>query len=120
MEYKRKERLGDLIKEVISEMIMKKVKDPRIGFITITDVEMTDDLRLARVFFSVMGGDREKKDSFLGLESATGFIKKELGLKLRLKYAPDIVFEYDDSLEYGSRIDRIIENLRKDRKGGRC
>ncbi len=126
MEYKRKDRVGDLIKELISEIIVKKIRDPRLSFITITGVQIGDNLRLAKVFFSVIGDDQKKKDSLSGLKSAAGFIKKELGLHLRLKYSPDIVFEYDNSLEYGNRIERIINSLEKsservdDKKNCRC
>jgi len=117
MEYKRSKRVGDLIKEIISETIITKIKDPRISFITITDVELADNLRLAKVFFSAIGNDQERKELLLGLKSATGFIKKELGFKLKLKYSPDIIFEYDDSWEYGNRIDQIMNRLKKDREG---
>lgn len=112
MEYKRATRVSNVIKEEISEILSKRVKDPRIKLITITDVAMTSDLRLARVYFSFMGEVGNEKDKVLkGLRSASGFIRRELGKRLGLRHTPDIVFEYDSSLEYASRIDRILREI---------
>ncbi len=93
----------------ISEILLKGLKDPRIGFVTITKVAVTDDLRQAKVFYSVFGGEKEKGDSFQGLESATGYIKRELGRRMRLKYMPEITFHFDDSLEYGAHIEELLQ-----------
>ncbi len=98
----------------ISEILLKELKDPRIGFVTITKVAVTDDLRQARVYYSVFGGEEEKEDSFQGLESATGYIKRELGRRMRLKYMPEITFLFDDSLEYGAHIEELLRDA-KDR-----
>lgn len=108
---KRATRVSNVVKKEISEILSKKVKDPRVKLITITDVAMTPDLRLARVYFSFMGEGNEKDDVLKGLSSASGFIRRELGKRLGLRYTPDIVFEYDSSLEYASRIDRILREI---------
>ncbi len=97
MNYKRSEKVAEAVHELISELLIKGLKDPRIGFVTVTGVKVTDDLHLATVFFSVVGSEDEKKETEKGLNSAKGFIRKELGRNLRLRYIPDIIFKYDDS-----------------------
>ena len=109
---KRSERVSDLIKKEISFILLKEVKDPRIGFVTITMVEVSDDLRLAKVFYSVMGSDKEIRDTTIAMENASGFIKKKLGEKIRMRYLPDLVFKYDHSLEHGARISDILKKLK--------
>ena len=111
MGYKRADRVSDLLKKEISQMLLREVKDPRIGFVTITDVEVSDDLRSARVFFSMIGDNSELEKTTKGLNSATGFIKRKLGKKLRMRYIPSIIFKFDDSLEYGSYINTILRDL---------
>lgn len=113
MEYKRAARIGKVVREEISEILSKRVKDPRIKLVTITDVSVTDDLRLARVYFSCMASQQEKDKVYRGLKSASRFIRRELGKRLELRYIPDIIFEYDSSLEYGSRIDSILRKIAK-------
>jgi len=107
----RQRRLGELLKHEISELILREIKDPRIGFVSITGVDLTADLRQAKVYVSVLGRESEKNSSLAGLRSATGFIKRELGHRLRLKYVPEIRICYDDSLEHGSRIDALIDSV---------
>lgn len=113
MDYKRADRVSDLLKKEIAQMLLKEIKDPRIGFVTITDVKVSDDLRFASVFFSIVGSDRELEETTRGLNSASGFIKKKLGKRLRMRYIPNIVFKFDSSLEYGSHIDSILKNLKR-------
>ena len=112
MRFKRSEKLGDLIREEISQILIKELKDPRIGFATITKVDISDDLREAKVYYSIFGDEREKTASYEGLQSAKGFIKRELGRRVRMKYMPEINFIFDDSLEYGSRIEELLRNLK--------
>lgn len=100
------------MREEISEILLKDLKDPRIGFVTITKVAVSDDLRQAKVYYSVFGGEQEKEDSFQGLESATGYIKRELGRRMRLKYMPEITFLFDDSLEYGAHIEELLRDVK--------
>lgn len=110
---KRAHRVGDLIREEISEVLLRKIKDPRIGFLTIITVEMSNDLRRAKVFFSTTGNEKEREQTIIGLKSATGFIKRELGGRLGLRYMPEILFQYDPSLEYGSRVLKAIDEINK-------
>jgi len=107
----RQKRLGELLKHEISDMILRGIKDPRIGFVSVTSVELTADLRQAKVFVSVLGSESERKSSLAGLRSATGFIRRELGQRLRLKYLPEIIVEYDTSIEQGSRILALIDSV---------
>jgi ribosome-binding factor A len=112
MRGKRSDKVGDQMREEISEILLKDLKDPRIGFVTITKVAVSDDLRQAKVYYSVFGGEQEKEDSFQGLESATGYIKRELGRRMRLKYMPEITFLFDDSLEYGAHIEELLRDVK--------
>ena len=109
--YKRSEKVAEAIHELISELIIKGLKDPRIGFVTITGVKLTDDLHLATIFFTVIGTEEEKRASEQGLNSAKGFIRKEMGKSLHMRYLPDLIFRYDESVEYGSRIETILKEL---------
>lgn len=112
MDYKRGKRVGDRIKEEVSDLLLRKVKDPRIGFVTITGVEVSQNLRLAKIYYSVLGPEEDRRLAAEGLASALGFIKRELGARLRLKYMPDVVFAYDPSIEHGDRIEQILRGIR--------
>lgn len=97
---------------MVSELLIKGLKDPRIGFVTITGVKVTDDLHLATVYFSVIGDDAAKKASESGLNSARSFIRRELGKKLHMRYVPDVVFRYDVSLDQGNRIEALLREIK--------
>jgi len=109
--FKRCEKVAETIHEVISGLLIKGVKDPRVGFVTITGVKVTDDLRLATIYFSVIGSDAERKETETGLNSAKGFLRRELGKTLTMRYIPDIFFRYDDSVDYGSHIESILKQI---------
>ena len=109
----RAERVGEQMKKELMDIINNKVKDPRIGFITITDVQLTNDLSLAKVYLTVLGNDKEVEDTFKALEKAKGFIKSELGSRMRLRIIPDLQFEYDHSIEYGNKIEKMIQDVHK-------
>ncbi len=111
MEGKRSEKVADLIRKEISEMLVKSLKDPRIGFITITRVTVSDDCRYAKIYFSVMGSLTEREKSTVGLNSAKGYIRKELGRRIGLRYTPEIVFQFDPSIEYAIHIGEVFEHL---------
>ncbi|NCO65568.1 MAG: ribosome-binding factor A [Candidatus Aquicultor secundus] len=113
METARTRKVGELIKEEISEIIQKEIKDPRIGFVTITGVDVTPGLRFAHVFISVLGNKKQKESTLKGLQSSSGFLRKELSKRIRLKYFPELKFEFDPSIEAGRRIDKIIRKLHK-------
>ena len=104
--------MGDQIREEISQILLRELKDPRIGFVTITTVAVSDDLRTAKVYYSVFGGEQDKEESYKGLESAKGYIKRELGRRMRLKYMPEIIFMFDDSLEYGEHIEELLRDVK--------
>ena len=109
--FKRADRVADLIKAELSDIILKQVRDPRIGMVTITGVKVTDDLRFARIYFVEMGKDACDPETGKGLEQAKSFMRRELGKRLQLRHVPDIVFELDKSFAYGSRIDRLLAEV---------
>lgn len=111
MEYQRSHRIGEQIHKEISALLLKGLKDPRIGFVTITGVEVTPDLHLAKVYFTVMGDEAARKDTEKGLKSSVPYIRHELGRRLRMRYVPDLLFQYDSSLEYGNRIESLIREI---------
>jgi ribosome-binding factor A len=112
--FKRSDRVGDMIHREVSDMLIRGIKDPRTSLVTITAVRVSDDLKMAQVYFSVRGGEEDRQRSSEGLDSAKGFIKREIGRRLRLKYVPDIVFKFDPSLEYADRIDRLIKGIHEE------
>jgi ribosome-binding factor A len=111
MEGKRSEKVADLIRKEISQMLVKSIKDPRIGFITITRVTVSEDCRFARVYYSVAGTQAERESSMKGLDSAKGYVRKELGRRIRLRYTPDIMFQFDPSIEYAIHVEELIQNI---------
>ena len=116
MDYRRPDKVGGVIKEEISQMLLREIKDPRIGFVTITRVKVSKDLRFVKVYFSVLGDQSAREDSLKGLNSATGFMRRELGRRLRLRYVPDIVFSFDPSLEHMGRLAELIQEIHEDEK----
>lgn len=122
----RPERFAELIKEEISEILKGKVSDPRIGFVSITEVEISPDLKDAKIYVSVFGEEKQKKEAMNGLGSATGFIRAKLACLLPTKNVPQIEFVQDDSIERGSRVLEIIsgwghekETVRKNKKSSK-
>ena len=112
----RSERVGEEIKKVISETINNKVKDPRIGFTTVTDVEVTGDLEHAKVYLTVFGTKKDKEETFKALDKANGFIRNEIGKAVKLRVVPDLTFIYDESIDYGNKIERMIAEFNKKEK----
>jgi ribosome-binding factor A len=110
---KRSRRVGDAVREEIARILLRDLKDPRVGFVTVTDVALSDDLRYAKIFYTVYGGTAEREKSAKGLESARGFIRTELGRRIRLKYVPDISFVFDPSIEYGNTMDSLLDSLHR-------
>ncbi len=107
--YKRSVRVGDQMKQEIADILMRKIKDPRIGFVTVTDVELSDDLRNAKVFVSIYGGDKE--ETFKGLKSASAFIRSELGRRMSMRSVPEILFRYDPTVEQGAHIMELLHEI---------
>lgn len=110
----RSEKVEQFIKEELSEILRREVNDPRIGFVSVTDVELSVDLRHARVFVSVLGDQDAKTATMAGLESAMGYIRRELGQRLQMRYTPNITFKLDESIERGSRIMKLLGEVTKD------
>jgi ribosome-binding factor A len=106
--YSRADRVADQIRMEVADILMRKIKDPRVRSVTVTDVELTNDLRIARVFVTALGTDAETKDVFVGLTKASGFVRSELGRRLALRYLPEVVFVKDVS---GQRADRVLQLL---------
>ena len=110
----RVRKMQEFIKQEVSSMLLREVKDPRLGFVTVTGVHLTGDLREATVYVSLFGSEKEKKESMTALEMATGFIRRELGKRLKIYYTPQISFEQDTSLDYGMHIEGVIKQIHKD------
>jgi ribosome-binding factor A len=108
---KRSDKVSEEIHHLVSQLLIKGLKDPRIGFVTITGVKLTTDLRQATVYFTVIGSDEEKKNSAAGLNSAKGFIRKEIGQALKMRFTPEVQFKYDTSAEYGFHIESILKEI---------
>jgi len=107
----RRFKVAELLKSEISQILRSRIKDPRVGFVTITNVVLSNDLRHARIYYSIIGDDKQKRDSQIGLERAQSFIQKELGSRVQLRYTPIIRFYFDEGLAYEMRINRILEEL---------
>ena len=121
---RRTERVAEAIRRLASEILQRDLRDPRIrGFITVTKVEVTGDLRLAKIYYSVLGDEKKKKSVIGGLKSARSFIRKTIGNELKLRYAPDILLLIDKSFECGERVDNILKKIqhrREDAKDRKC
>src|SRR5262249_53507059 len=107
----RQEKLGELIAIEVSDLLRTRVKDPRVGFASITHVEVSGDLRHAKIFVSVMGSEEEKKSTIQALHHATGFVRHELAGRLTLRFMPEIIFKLDSSIEHGTHILGLIRKL---------
>lgn len=104
----RMRRVDEAVRAVLSDAITQDLKDPRVGFVTVTAVQTSPDLRYARVYVSVLGDDEERADSLVGLQSAHGYLQRRVAGELRLKHTPTIEFAYDESVDRGMRIGEIL------------
>lgn len=109
----RLDRVTEAIRKEVSVIIHDELKDPRLGFVTVTRVEMTQDLRLAKVFFSVLGNEEESKRTQAALDSALGFIRKLIAERINLRLAPEIIFKEDKSSEYSVRIQEVLDEIKE-------
>ncbi|OGW34473.1 MAG: ribosome-binding factor A [Nitrospirae bacterium GWC2_56_14] len=109
--FKRSDRVSDQMKQEIAEILMRKIKDPRIGFVTVTDVEVSHDLRNAKVFVSIYGDEKSKKETLKGLESAIPFIRSELAGRMRLRIVPELLIRFDPTLERGAHIMDLLHSI---------
>lgn len=104
----RIEKLQELIKQEVGKMLLMDIKDSRIGFVTVTGVEMTGDLREAKIYVSIMGNDDQIKSSLEGLNSALGYIRREIGRRIKIRFTPEISFALDKSLDYSEHIQKLL------------
>lgn len=111
---KRLLRVGEMIRMELANLILSEVKDPRVGFVTVTAVEVTPDLREAKVMVSVMGTEKEKKSTLIALEKAKGFLQYKINAVISMKFTPKLRFELDDSLDKSIQIDKIIDIIYKE------
>lgn len=104
-------RVSEQIKKEISILIQTELKDPRIGFVTVTGVDLTNDLSQAKIYLSVFGDDEQKNNSLKALDKANGFLRSELGQRIKLRHVPELIFKIDESIEYGSRIEKLLTEI---------
>lgn len=114
---KRAMRVADQIRMEVAEIIMRKTKDPRVSDVTVTDVELTNDLRLARVYVTTLQDGQAEADALEGLAKASGFIRAELGRRLHLRYTPELIFQKDLSGPQGDRIRSLLEQVQAEAQG---
>lgn len=112
--YARSDRVSGLIQQVLSEILQKGIKDPRLKMTTITSVKMSRDLRVARIYYAISGGEKSVEEVARGFKSARGFVKRSLAGKLGLRYMPELEFFYDDSFDYGDHINKILKSIQKE------
>ena len=111
MASRRVERVSDLIKQQVSNIISNDLKDPRVGFVTVTSVDLSRDLRHAKVYISVMGSDEDRERTMEALNRASGFMRTSLGNRIRIRHIPELLFRYDDSYEYAARIAVVMKEI---------
>jgi ribosome-binding factor A len=113
MDYQRSERVGDLLLEVLADLLRREIHDPRLQWLNLTGVKVTKDLRQAKVFFNLLGGAGNKTEVQAALKSAGGFIRSRVGKHLKLRFVPAIVFVYDDSEDEARRIDALLDKVKE-------
>lgn len=109
----RVEKVQEFIKQEISQIILKEIKDPRVGFVTVTNVEVTGDYRSAKVFVSLMGSDEQKAATWAGLNKALGFMRTEIGKRIRMRFTPELSLHIDESLEYSAHIQELLLKIKR-------
>ncbi|TSB46448.1 30S ribosome-binding factor RbfA [Alkalicoccobacillus porphyridii] len=109
----RANKLAEQIKKEVSDILLREIKDPRVKFVTVTGVDVTGDLQQAKAFITVLGSDEEKEASLRGLNKAKGFIRSEIGKRIRLRKTPELEFEFDESIAYGNRIETLLSDLNR-------
>ncbi len=112
----RANRVAEQMKQDLGKIIDQKLKNPKVGFVTVTDVEVTEGLQEAKIFVSVLGTDEERARTMQGLEESKGFLRTEIGKRIRMYKVPELRFEYDHSIEQGNRIEQLIRKLKEDER----
>lgn len=110
----RQRRVQEMLVQEISAILQRDMRDPRVGFVTITDARITPDLRQAKVFYSVLGDDAAREETAKALKRATSFIRGEFARRAQLRFAPEIYFEFDTSIERGAKLSALLEQVRRD------
>ncbi|MDZ7723450.1 MAG: 30S ribosome-binding factor RbfA [candidate division KSB1 bacterium] len=118
MNYKRSDRVSMLIKQEVSNMLITELKDPGLGFVTVTGVKLSDDLKHCKVYYSALGGQEQKQKVQQALTRAKGRIRKEIGRRIKLRLVPEITFSYDESTEHADHIEKLIKKIHKNDKKG--
>ncbi len=119
MPLKRPKRVAQLIQKEINAILQKQIKNPLLGFVTITGVKVTDDLKHAKVYFTVYGSEQERISTEKLLKKMTSFVRYHVGQRIRLRYTPEIVFQYDETIERAARIDELINKIQEERNNAR-
>jgi ribosome-binding factor A len=112
----RPERVGEEIRQELSQMLVREVHDPGIGFVTLTRVKVSPDLQVARVFYTLLGDDKARKETARALERATPFLRRQIGRRIRLRRVPELHFQFDESVAHQDRIERILLDLQHERE----
>lgn len=112
--FSRAQRVSGHIQKALTDILKKDIKDPRIDMVTITRVKLTNDLRIARIYFTLTGSKKTIEEASAGFKSARGYLKRTLAQQLGLRYMPNIEFFYDDSFDYASHIDELLRSIKKD------
>lgn len=110
----RVHRIAEQIKKELGQILQRELKDPRIGFVTITGVEVTGDLQQAKIYLSIMGNEETKRLTMDALLKAKGFIRSEIGRRISMRHTPELLFQVDQSLDYGNRIDHLLKQITDD------
>ena len=115
MEYKRSDRVGEMIHKELSLIFNRGLKDPRIGYVTLTAVDVTSDLSIAKVYYTVIGDEQARTETAKGLGKATPYIRRQLAQQLKMRHTPSLLFKYDTSIEYGNHIDSLLKDIADER-----
>lgn len=119
MASRRNDRVRAAMRQEISNMLQRDLKDPRLGFATVTDVRVSGDLQHVQVYVSILGDDVSRQQTMEALESARGYVRSEIGRRVQLRLTPEITFAYDDSIERGARLLRLISEVQSDEAAAR-
>ena len=112
--FSRADRVGGQVQRALSELLHKRIRDPRLKDATISEVEMSPDLKLAKIYYTLPASDGARDEALAGFNSASGFVKRTLARELGLRYMPNLKFYYDDSFDYGAKIDSLLKSLNKE------
>lgn len=116
--FKRANRVGGQVQRELSDLLQKEIRDPRLDSVTIMRVSITDDLRSARIYFSVAEGEGRKLNALAGFKSASGYLRRELGRRLELRYIPKLEFLYDESFDRATRVEKVLQAIRNGNQTG--